>query len=184
MLRLIALLSLLATPAAALDVCDDLWLTRNLVFDRAGYCFGSALGQAVFDNSDCTTKSPVLSKADKTLISDVKEVEAEWDCAIDTARVSLNVEALTLRLSVRTIPIADGYESSCIGWRGQDVALHSGASHTAPVIGSFGRAANILFQHRPVNGFDYVSIYENNQLRGMGWARFQQTPEACDGWAG
>jgi len=48
------LLAALAAPAAALEICDELWFTRNLIYDRAGYCFSSPLGRAVFDNSDCT----------------------------------------------------------------------------------------------------------------------------------
>ena len=55
------LLSLCVTPAFALDHCEEWWFTRNLVFDRAGYCFSSPLGQAVFDNSDCFTP-PYSSK--------------------------------------------------------------------------------------------------------------------------
>ena len=46
MKRLALLCALLASPAAASDVCDDLWFTRNLIMDRAGYCFGSVLGRA------------------------------------------------------------------------------------------------------------------------------------------
>ena len=39
-----------AGPAAADERCHDLWFARNAIMDRAGYCFGSVLGQAVFDN--------------------------------------------------------------------------------------------------------------------------------------
>ncbi|MCK5500992.1 MAG: YARHG domain-containing protein, partial [Tritonibacter mobilis] len=58
-----------ATPAVAGDYCADLWFTRNAIIDRAGYCFGSTLGQRLFDNGDCIAKSVSLSDADKAKVA-------------------------------------------------------------------------------------------------------------------
>jgi hypothetical protein len=47
--------------------CDDLWVARNEIFHRNGYCFRSQRGQEYFDNSGCTSQSQdILS-------------ELEWD---------------------------------------------------------------------------------------------------------
>lgn len=54
-------LPFLATTAQADGRCNDLWFTRNALINQAGYCFGSNLGQALFDNSDCQGKSVTLS---------------------------------------------------------------------------------------------------------------------------
>ena len=57
-MRFLTVVFLLLTPVTAVAdaLCDELWLTRNMVFDRAGYCFGSNLGEAIFDNSDCNSR--------------------------------------------------------------------------------------------------------------------------------
>ena len=33
--------------------CQNLWLVRNSIYDRRGYCFKTQDGKATFDNSDC-----------------------------------------------------------------------------------------------------------------------------------
>ena len=48
---LLLVLLLIPAPVRALEICDDLWFTRNLLFSRAGYCFGSVLGQTVFGDT-------------------------------------------------------------------------------------------------------------------------------------
>lgn len=36
--------------------CKSLWIARNEIFDRNGYCFRTTKGRNYFDNSDCSTK--------------------------------------------------------------------------------------------------------------------------------
>ena len=38
--------ALAAFPALAFDPCEDLWFSRNQLYDRAGYCFSTPLGLA------------------------------------------------------------------------------------------------------------------------------------------
>lgn len=121
---LLSCLCLNATPALSADLCDDLWFTRNLLFDRAGYCFGSTLGQSVFSNADCTTKTPNLSTADKALVAEVKNSEQLWECRIDTGRTRLNVPDIALGAGFIDLPLAIGFESACIGWLGQTFPLY------------------------------------------------------------
>ena len=73
---LVVALSLLASPALASNACHDLWFTRNAVIDRAGYCFGSPLGRAVFNNAGCTGKSVSLPPQAQRMVAQVKEMEA------------------------------------------------------------------------------------------------------------
>lgn len=61
--------------------CDELWVARNEMFDRRGYCFSSGRGQSYFDNSDCTTSSSsILNKTEKANVTTIKQVEAEKGC--------------------------------------------------------------------------------------------------------
>jgi uncharacterized caspase-like protein len=61
--------------------CDQLWVARNEMFDRHGFCFTTAKGQSFFDNSDCTTSSQnILNKTEKANIAIIKQVEAEKVC--------------------------------------------------------------------------------------------------------
>jgi uncharacterized caspase-like protein len=61
--------------------CDQLWVARNEMFDRHGFCFTTARGQSFFDNSDCTTSSQnILNKIEKANIATIKQVEAEKQC--------------------------------------------------------------------------------------------------------
>ena len=51
-------------PAHAQNAeCKRLWVERNAIFHDAGYCFGSRLGRAVFNNHNCFTKKPRLSNS-------------------------------------------------------------------------------------------------------------------------
>lgn len=61
--------------------CDQLWVARNEMFDRRGYCFSSGRGQTYFDNSDCTTSDTgILNKTEKANVATIKEVEAVQGC--------------------------------------------------------------------------------------------------------
>lgn len=76
MLRFAAPLFAVLTPLPAVaDACDEMWFIRNLHFDRAGYCFGSTLGQNIFDNAGCTGKDVQLSSEAQKSIAFIKEME-------------------------------------------------------------------------------------------------------------
>ena len=102
MLRLIGIICTLSTLALANDGCDDLWFTRNLIFDQVGYCFGSPLGQAVFDNADCTAKTPQLSDQDRTRVDAIEAEEARWDCRVDTSKTHVGCAQPFVAPSVRS----------------------------------------------------------------------------------
>lgn len=60
--------------------CDDLWYERNAIFDRNGYCFKSARGKSVFDNSDCYTSNPSLSNSERNRVNEIKRLESRMGC--------------------------------------------------------------------------------------------------------
>ena len=180
-------LACLTTPAWADDPCHDLWFTRNLVFDRAGYCFGSALGQSVFDNSDCTTKSPSLSAADAARVAAVKEGEGNLGCAVNTASTRLDLSELGLRMRLDPPPVLDplGLGWGCLGWRGETATLHVAQSPAAPVTGQILPGDRIYSAHVGENGWGFYSVVSGatGQI-ASGWTTLRVPYEKCDDFAG
>lgn len=182
----------LAAPVHADEVyCEDWWFARNLIHDRAGYCFSSALGQALFDNSDCTTTAPALSPSLAEQVARIRALEAEFACDIDTTRTRLAFpEAVEPYRLMEDIPIKDQGDSGCIGYRGPEVTLHSGASAGAAVIGTVTPGMSIGFGHFQQDGFDYVTAIPMEGDAALldraftGWGRFGPQPLPCDGYAG
>ncbi|NKX43271.1 DUF4453 domain-containing protein [Roseicyclus persicicus] len=178
-----------AAPAAAQDLlCEDWWFARNLIFDRAGYCFTSPLGQALFDNADCTTRAPDLRPDLAALVAEIRARETEEGCAVDTARTALSdpgaVEPYRL---MEDIPVREPFESGCIGYRGAPVAVRTGLRPDAPVAGTIAAGASIGFGHVPRGASDYIVVLPDpDSLKGAfwGWADFPPGPLPCDVQAG
>ena len=160
-------LMLLPGPVAAADFCHEMWFNRNLVFDRAGYCFGSALGQAVFDNSDCTGTEVVLSAQDQAKVDAIRAEEG--NCAVETDGTELNVHGVSFRKQMVDLPIPVGDESMCLGWLGEPLPLRLGHSAEAPVGGMAERGDNLLDQHAVVGDWSYVEVFRDGEVVGVGW---------------
>ncbi len=173
-----------AQPALAFDACDDLWFTRNLVFDRAGYCFGSPLGRAVFDDGDCTTTTPVLLAADRALIAVVKANEREFECQVDTARNSLDLPGRKLRHEMVTLPVRDVFESACFGWLKPEVPLFDGVHGAGRQIGVVRTGDDINFSHGFEAPFSFVTVYRDEVFQALGWGVFPFEDSACEAAAG
>lgn len=176
-------LVVLAGPASADPFCDDLWLTRNLIFDRAGYCFSSPRGQALFGANGCSTTDPVLSAEDRRTVDLVLEIEGFAGCRHDTARVQLDVDHLPQRMALIDLPVRGEGESACLGWRGAPLILRSGRAGTAPQTGVIRRGEDILMSYVDVEGWTFI-LSPDGDAR-MGWARLPPIGDgACDGYAG
>lgn len=182
--RLAAFLLLSAGPMQALEVCDDAWFTRNLIFDRAGYCFGSSLGQAIFDNQDCTTKAPVLTAAQKQTVARVKSVEAEFSCKMNTSQNQLAVPFLDLRRDVEDIPLPTGYESGCFGWRGPALPMRLGKSGSSSQVAQIEPGDNLVWEHEPEGDWSFLTVYRLQELYAVGWVHIDLGTENCDAVAG
>ena len=188
LLQLLALLaSLIAVPALAEDACDDVWFTRNLHFDRAGYCFGSALGQAIFDNSNCVGQDITLDPRARDQVAKIRELEAYFGCNVDTSRTWIEIGDMAIRRQLYDLPIRDDFESGCLGWQGAPLPLRAGIGPGTPVIGRIEPGDYVLLSFMPVQGWSYVTIHTPDfaALKSGGWvpdAAF--VPDACAGWAG
>ncbi len=174
-----------ATPAVAGDYCADLWFTRNAIIDRAGYCFGSTLGQRLFDNGDCIGKSVSLSDADKAKVALIQQQEKDAACRIDTSRTALDLPDIATRRRLIDLPVSDGFESACIGWLGDPVPLRAGHSQNTDVIGEILPGDSIIYGHLPEGGWTYVTISSGDwQIKSAGWYHFEAYQETCAQYAG
>ncbi|SIO29589.1 DUF4453 domain-containing protein [Vannielia litorea] len=186
-MRLSALAFLAAGPALAGDgYCDELWFTRNAIFHEVGYCFGSPLGQAVFGNDGCTTKTPDLSAAQAARLE--RMTTAEDGCVVDSNRTSLDIPDLDIRRRLAVLPIRSDGESGCIGWKGGPVALRTGTSQAAEPLFTLAPGDVVLFSHEvePAGGqtWDYVQVYDEGVLLKAGWTVIEVSPATCEGLAG
>ena len=176
-------LALCAGPAVADANCADLWFTRNLVFDRAGHCFSSALGEAIFDNTDCTANEAKLDKTGQTIVDTILGLEAEFACKVDTTRTALQVDQIAARMRLIDLPVADEYASPCYGWRGAPVPLYSARNPTAPVTGTIEPGEDILMSFMGVDGWTF--LYSSPDDPDMGWVRdFDWAGDSCTSNAG
>jgi hypothetical protein len=71
------------TQAAFADSCYDLWYERNAIYDDNGYCFRTALGKRVFDNSDCYTRNPSFTRAEQRRIDQIRREERRLGCKVN-----------------------------------------------------------------------------------------------------
>lgn len=176
---LAAAAALAATQAQA--SCEDAWYLRNLAFDRAGYCFGSTLGKGIFDNSDCTTKSPALSAWDQRMVDATKRYETRMGCKIDTGATRLDSTLIGKLDDVDLLPTLAPYESICIGFNGPDLPMRSdlGIATSYPT-GEVAAGDIVRFRFEAAGGFEFVETD-----LGAGWiAEGAITPADCRQFAG
>lgn len=183
-----ALLALAAGPALGFDECDDLWFSRNLVYDQAGYCFGSALGQAVFDNAGCTPGAILPDAGGQALIRFVRAREAELGCKADTSRSTLDIDNLDLRLALEPPVVAHSeYASGCLGWTGAPIELLAGPRAEAAAIGGVEPSDDIVWEYEWLEetpGWSFITVYRGAAQVGLGWMAGEPDQAFCSGLAG
>ena len=183
---------MMAMPAAAEDNpwCQQLWLDRNTVMDRAGQCFGSALGQAVFDNSDCTPGQRPLSPLDTAIVTQIQQMEASGNCAVDTSVQRLMPEVLEHRarlLELWTVPIRAETEHFCGGYSGPAIDLHAGISTSTSIIGRLEPGQGFGFSYDPMPpNWEYITVTDADHNRvAHGWAQgLEMRDDLCAFMAG
>jgi len=185
MKSLVFAFSLLASPVLASDACHDLWFTRNAVIDRAGYCFGSPLGQAVFSNGDCIGKSVSLPPQAERMVALVKEMESRFDCRVNNKQTYLDLDDLFLRFQLWDLPVRDEYESACLGWLGPVMGLRAGHRPDAPLVGQIDPGDYVNYAHIPVGSWAYVTTSGPDwQVTSGGWLDTALYQEQCRDYAG
>lgn len=176
-----------ATPALGYDICDDLWLSRNQLFDRAGYCFSSPLGRAVFDNAGCTGTDVALPASDAELLDHIRAMEAELGCAVDTSRTALDVENVDLRLRLEVVVARSEFASGCLGWQGAPIALHAGPRAGSPLLSEVLAGDDIVWEYDAVpwpDGWSFITSYRDGVQTGLGWTDADIDQSLCTGLAG
>lgn len=170
--------------AFGLEICDDLWLTRNLIFDRAGYCFGSVLGKSIFDNEGCTPGAPALADGPQAMVNHIRKMEAEWECKVDTSQDFLAVPSIGLRVGLVDLPVATGFESSCFGWKGGRLPLRTERHEDGILTGAARDGDDLSFQFEDVDGWSFVQVSQNGIPAGAGWAKIELSEDTCSALAG
>lgn len=167
----IVLFSCLSAPLTASVACDDLWLTRNQVMDRAGYCFGSVLGQAMFDNSDCTGQQVQLSSYDMETVQQVRALEAQIGCRVDTSRTWLSLMDINFRHALTSYPVLDELPGMCRGWLGPQTPLYAGHQEPFRAIGQILPGDDVGYDHLSVGDWSYVTVHVpfGDGMKSAGW---------------
>lgn len=60
--------------------CQDLWVARNEIYHRNGYCFKTRRGRAFFDNRGCWTSNARLSRLENQNVARIKVWERRLGC--------------------------------------------------------------------------------------------------------
>jgi len=140
--------------------CDELWFARNLLFDHAGHCFDSTLGQAVFDNADCTTATPALDERAAANVARPRAAETAYGCAIDTRRTPLrDQEYLAFYRDLQDLPVVELYPGGCIGYRGAPIPLCNGASNSVSVIGTAAPGQSLGLSYQDFGDWTFVTVH-------------------------
>lgn len=165
-------------PAAAQNdpFCEELWLSRNTVLDRAGQCFATPLGQAVFDNAGCVAGDTRLNPLDAEIVRVAEAVETWAGCAVDTEAGGLSVQAMTFRARLTelfTVPVRIDTEAGCVNYQGPPVPLHAGISTNLTVIGMIEPGQTVLAAHQALRGgWQYLQVFAaDGRFAHHGWAQ-------------
>ena len=178
---LIALIT--TTHAYADDQCDDLWLSRNIIFDSYGHCFSSPLGQATFDNTGCSKTPTPLDAFDKAAVASLRAQETHLMCKVDTKRTLLNVTAIDQRQLLATQPMASEYESACIGYNGEfPIALYAGPSTFTTVLGFIQKNDNANWWHENTGEWAFMTVFQPDGSEKIGWTN--EPVNQCTSFAG
>jgi hypothetical protein len=187
MMKLAAVLAILGSPALGWTACEDLWFSRNQVFDRAGYCFASPLGQAVFDNSNCTGSEVELDAATWDFVDYVKAMEALYECAVDTTATTLDIPNKGLRMKLEQVVALSEYASGCLGWTGEALPLRAGPRAGAEVLSVAMPGDDVTWEYEPIDwpdGWSFATIYRDGVQTALGWLQDPFDHDLCTGYAG
>lgn len=179
MRALIFVFALVGTPAAALEYCEELWFARNMMFHKAGYCFGSNLGKAVYGNFNCVGKDVSLSEEDNAFLGLVRKAEAAENCRIDTKAGSLSVSLPEDRKALEQQPFPSLFESSCLGWKGDPLPLHIARDQTSSALGQVSTGDALLFQYEDVDGWSFVEVMQAGEVTNVGWTKVNINEDVC-----
>ncbi|TMV13652.1 DUF4453 domain-containing protein [Arenibacterium halophilum] len=177
----IAMALLAAPPAFAATGCEDIWFTRNLLMDRAGYCFGSPLGQALFDNSNCIGQNVQPPASAQPLIQKIQQLEQTHQCQVNTNQTWLDMDDMAFRRAMRDLPLYEDFPGGCISWNGPQTPLHDGYTAPLGVVGNIQTGDNVYYNYEAVDEWVYVSAHnaQTDQFKAAGWM-YWPGADPCD----
>ncbi|OSP53525.1 YARHG domain-containing protein [Pseudoruegeria sp. SK021] len=162
--------------------CNELWFSRNLIMDRAGYCFGSPLGQALFDNANCHGSNVALGAENTRQVERIRALEAQIGCKVNTGQTWLDVPNMDGLRRLRDMALPDNGASACT-WAGAPLPYYDGYSAGAQVIGQINVGDRIGFGW--IGEGDWTVIAVGGQSV-IGWVNFSNSnfEQSCADWAG
>ncbi|MEM6390728.1 MAG: DUF4453 domain-containing protein [Pseudomonadota bacterium] len=181
-------LTVLPATLSAQSFCEASWVARNMIFDRAGHCFSSALGMAMFDNSNCTGSGPTLTPMDQEAVRVMRDQEARAGCRVNTAAGPTQglIAAWQEYARLFEIPAVDELGWACWGYSGPTITLHAGTGMNTPQIGQLASGQSLVSEHWPRNGWVYVSVLTGpgGSLLASGWTAARVDDSMCAQVAG
>lgn len=186
------ILALLMSQPARADVwdygqaeCNQLWFMRNLIMDRAGYCFGSVLGQALFDNGNCLGQEVRPGAREAAQVGKIARLEAQIGCRVDTTRRNLDLHGMAALRRLGDMPLPDNGGSACT-WAGAATQLADGYSGAARAIGRLERGDRIELGSLPEDGWLALHVAKPGGGLVIGWApsAVLNLKQNCTDWAG
>lgn len=173
--------------AKAGDLCSDLWLSRNAIYNQVGLCFRSPLGISLFDNSDCRVEPREASREMRDKVARIRRYERAFDCSVDTDRTEIDVHLPQLRVLMRDQPVADGRQSTCFGvivdgW----LPLRISKRETGRIAGYVQDGDTIDFAHEPEGDWLFASTVrrDGRDMPVAGWFLGPLDADDCRAVAG
>lgn len=174
-MRVLVLLTLGCTPAHAANIfCETAWFARNLFYAKAGHCFDTPLGRAVFGER-CEGAATLGPDAQRR-IEEIRAYEVSGrGCTVNSENETFErLDALALRRRLDVHPLRSGEESSCGDWRGEPLVLRAAPSSTARIVGTVEPGENIGYSHQWEGSWEMVEVYAprpdaRSELVALGW---------------
>ncbi|MEL6682553.1 MAG: DUF4453 domain-containing protein [Pseudomonadota bacterium] len=168
--------------ANANQLCDELWFSRNAMLNDAGYCFTTPLGRSLFDNSDCTTRKPIVDRNVSEQISVIQGLEREppFDpqvqrCRVDTSQQDLDeVPYIDMRRRVDFQPATDGNSGGCIGYQGDAFPIFAAPDLGSARLGIVEQGFSFSISHLPWDGWNFAFVWRGDIVGEpllLGWYR-------------
>lgn len=181
--KIITICLLTASPLVADDACEDLWLARNIILDKAGACFSSFLGKSTFNNVGCKRGAdPALSDTDLNRVAAITQREGQLNCKVNTRQERLrNVTSAARRHRLAVQPIANATERACLGYKGPRVGLFSAPDAGAQQFGFVEPGDDIYWLHDNEGEWAFITR-KRPGFDMVGWSR--QPIDACTQKAG
>lgn len=175
---------MLASPAWADDACSDAWYARNLIAHRGGQCFSTNLGKAVFGNDGCKAAGPDLSGEDRDVMADIAAMEKRWGCSVDTGATTLSAPLKPFLDDLDRMPVRDDTESSCLDYRGDDIALHAAPVAGSRVVGVVRKGQSVADSFLAVGNWSIMEVFQNGETVAFGWSEVNIWNDECRQYAG